>query len=57
MSILYLTLGVSFLIALGFLFLFLWAARGGQYEDDETPAIRMLFDDDSTQSSQNKINS
>ena len=45
------TLGVSFLLALGFLFLFLWATKEGQYEDSETPAIRMLLDDEVIKSS------
>jgi cbb3-type cytochrome oxidase maturation protein len=30
-------------IAVGF---FIWAARTGQFDDLDTPAIRMLFDDD-----------
>ncbi len=29
-------------IAVGF---FIWAARSGQFDDLETPAVRMLFDD------------
>jgi len=36
----------SLLVAGGFLAAYLWAARTGQFEDDETPAIRVLFDDD-----------
>lgn len=30
-------------IAVGF---FIWAARTGQFDDLETPAVRMLFDDE-----------
>jgi cbb3-type cytochrome oxidase maturation protein len=30
-------------IAVGF---FIWAARTGQFDDLDTPAIRILFDDD-----------
>ncbi len=30
-------------IAVGF---FIWAARSGQFDDLETPAVRMLFDDE-----------
>ena len=30
-------------IAVGF---FIWAARTGQFDDLETPAVRILFDDD-----------
>ncbi len=35
---------VSLLIAVGFLLAYLRAARDGQFDDDYTPAIRMLFD-------------
>lgn len=37
-------IGFSLLLALGFLSLFLWAVRNGQFEDQLTPSIRMLFD-------------
>jgi cbb3-type cytochrome oxidase maturation protein len=30
-------------IAVGF---FIWAARSGQFDDLDTPAVRMLFDDE-----------
>ena len=30
-------------IAVGFL---IWAAKSGQFDDLDTPAVRMLFDDD-----------
>jgi len=30
-------------IAVGF---FIWAARSGQFDDLETPAVRILFDDE-----------
>ncbi|MEM6396257.1 MAG: cbb3-type cytochrome oxidase assembly protein CcoS [Bacteroidota bacterium] len=39
---------LSILIAGGFLVAFLWAVRSGQYEDDSTPSIRILFDDKTT---------
>jgi cbb3-type cytochrome oxidase maturation protein len=45
MSIIFLLIGISLLVALTFLGGFLWAVRTGQYEDDYTPAVRMLFDD------------
>ena len=35
---------VSLLLAAGFLLAYLRAARDGQFDDDYTPAIRMLFD-------------
>jgi len=33
------------LVAGGFLIAFIWAVRSGQYDDDYTPSVRMLFDD------------
>ena len=33
-------------IAVGF---FIWAARTGQFDDLDTPAVRMLFDDEEPQ--------
>jgi cbb3-type cytochrome oxidase maturation protein len=44
MSVLIILLVVSLIVALGFLFAFLWSVRSGQYEDDYTPSVRMLFD-------------
>lgn len=46
MNIFYLLIGVSLLAALIFLGAFIWAVRNGQFDDNETPAIRILFDDD-----------
>ncbi|TFH39713.1 MAG: cbb3-type cytochrome oxidase assembly protein CcoS [Bacteroidia bacterium] len=45
MNIFYLLIGVSLVAALIFLGLFIWAVRSGQYEDNYTPAIRIIFDD------------
>ena len=44
MSAVYLLIGVSVLVAIGFLVAFLWAVRTGQFEDTFTPSVRMLFD-------------
>ena len=46
MSIIYLLMFVSFLVAIGFLGAFLWSLKSGQFEDTYTPAIRILFDDE-----------
>ena len=46
MGIIYLMLIVSLIMALIFLLAFFWAAKSGQYDDDYTPSVRMLFDDD-----------
>lgn len=53
MGVIYLMLIVSLIIALFFLFSFLWATKDGQYDDDYTPSVRMLFDDEEEQQ-QNK---
>ena len=37
---------VSLIIALFFLVSFLWAIKSSQYEDDYTPSVRILFDDE-----------
>ena len=45
MSVLLVLIGVSMLVALGFLGAFLWAVRSGQFDDRHTPSIRMLFEE------------
>jgi len=44
MSVLFILIIISLLIASGFLVAFLWAAKSGQYEDDYSPSVRILFD-------------
>lgn len=46
MNIFYLLIGVSLFVALIFLGAFIWAVRSGQFDDNETPSMRILFDDD-----------
>jgi len=46
MNILFMLIGVSLFAALLFLAMFIWAVKSGQYEDNYTPSIRILFDDD-----------
>jgi len=36
----------SLIVALGFLFGFIWSVKRGQYDDTVTPSIRILFDDE-----------
>jgi cbb3-type cytochrome oxidase maturation protein len=45
MSVIYLLIAISIVAAACFLGAFLWAVRTGQYDDDSTPAMRILFDD------------
>ncbi|UTW61162.1 cbb3-type cytochrome oxidase assembly protein CcoS [bacterium SCSIO 12741] len=53
MSVIFLLILVSLLVAGGFLIAFLWAVKSGQYEDDYSPAVRILFDDQQNPSSDN----
>jgi cbb3-type cytochrome oxidase maturation protein len=46
MGIIYLMLIVSLVIALFFLISFFWATKTGQYDDDYSPSVRILFDDE-----------
>ncbi len=58
MSVMYMLIAFSLLIATGFLLAFIWAMKSGQYEDKYTPSVRILFDDepgtDSTKDSEEK---
>ncbi len=44
-EILYLLIPASTLLAVISLAMFIWAIRSGQFDDLETPAIRILYDD------------
>ena len=45
MSVIFFLIGVGILVAGGFLAAFIWAVKSGQYDDDYTPSVRMLFDE------------
>ena len=46
MSVIYILITVSISVAVFFLIAFIKAVRSGQYDDDYTPSVRMLFDDE-----------
>lgn len=46
METIFVLLPLALLIAGIALALFVWAAKSGQFDDLETPAVRMLFDDE-----------
>lgn len=46
MMVMVLLIGISLLVASGFLYAFIMSVRSGQYDDTHTPAVRMLFDDE-----------
>ncbi len=46
MSVIYLLISISIIVAVAFLYAFIRAVRSGQYDDDYTPSVRMLFEDE-----------
>lgn len=46
MSVIYVLLPVASLLAVCFVIAFIWAVRRGQFDDLNTPAVRMLHDED-----------
>ncbi|MDP4709814.1 MAG: cbb3-type cytochrome oxidase assembly protein CcoS [Saprospiraceae bacterium] len=48
MYVIFLLIGISLIVAIGFLGAFFWAVRSGQYDDDYTPSVRILFEDKQT---------
>ena len=46
MSVIYLLISISIFVAIGFFVAFVIAVRTGQYDDDYSPSVRMLFDDE-----------
>lgn len=45
MNIIFFTLGVSLLLSVSFLLLFLWSTKKGQYDDLVTPGHRVIVED------------
>lgn len=39
-------IGISIIVAVFFLYAFIRAVKSGQYDDDYTPSVRMLFEDE-----------
>ncbi|MDI1317410.1 cbb3-type cytochrome oxidase assembly protein CcoS [Flavobacterium sp.] len=46
MSVIYLLISISIIVAIVFFSAFIKAVKSGQYDDDYTPSVRMLFDDE-----------
>ncbi len=46
MSVIYVMLSISIIIAVGFFIAFIVAVKKGQYDDSYTPSVRMLFEDE-----------
>ena len=46
MNILYLLIPIAMILAACAVLTFVWAVKRGQFDDLDTPPIRMLFDDE-----------
>jgi len=46
MSIIYMLLAISVVVALVFFAAFIFSVKKGQYDDTYTPSVRMLFEDE-----------
>ena len=48
MGVIYILICASITVAAGFLGAFLWAVKNGQFDDNYTPSIRILFEEKKT---------
>ncbi|MDZ4663685.1 MAG: cbb3-type cytochrome oxidase assembly protein CcoS [Bacteroidota bacterium] len=46
MSVIFILIIASLTIAIGFLIAFIWSVKTNQYDDDYTPSVRILFDNE-----------
>ncbi|MEL1242704.1 cbb3-type cytochrome oxidase assembly protein CcoS [Flavobacterium sp. DGU11] len=54
MSVIYLLITISIIVAVLFLYAFIRAVKQGQFDDSYTPSVRVLFDDE-LKKEENKI--
>ena len=54
MSVIYVLLAISIIVAVGFFIAFIIAVKKGQYDDNYTPSVRMLFEDELVKEKSNK---
>lgn len=54
MSVIYILLTISILVALVFFIAFILAVRSGQFDDGYTPSVRMLFEDELVKETQSE---
>lgn len=56
MEVIYITIGVSVIVAIFFFIVFIMSVKSGQYDDTYTPSVRMLFDDELVTSQKKETN-
>ncbi len=45
MTVIFILIGLSLIVAFIFLGIYIWSVKDGQYDDNYTPSVRILFDD------------
>jgi len=55
MSVIYILLTISIIVAIVFFIAFILAVKRGQYDDSYTPSVRMLFEDELVKEQPDKI--
>jgi cbb3-type cytochrome oxidase maturation protein len=56
MSVIIILLFASISVAALFLVAFIWSVKSGQYDDEQSPPIRILFEDETSITIHSKIN-
>ena len=54
MSVIYVLLTISIIVAVVFFIAFILAVKSGQFDDSYTPSVRMLFEDELVKEKQKK---
>lgn len=54
MGVIYILICISVFVAAVFLYLFIQSVKSGQFDDQYTPSVRMLFDDELKKKKNNK---
>ena len=54
MSVIYILLAISLVVAIIFFVAFIVSVKQGQYEDSYTPSVRMLFEDELVKTGNNE---
>lgn len=56
MSVIFVLIIASLVVALSFLIAFIWSVKSGQFDDPYTPSVRILFDGNKTPERENQVN-
>ena len=56
MSVIYVLLTISIIVALVFFVAFIFAVKKGQFDDDYTPSVRILFEDELVREKKKSVN-